>query len=94
MPCALPVLAASILLQMGAAEQVHRAERKASPPPRSAAATAAASAATPNILFVIIDDAGIDLFERWNPAGIELPQTPVIDSLCDQGVRFSNVWSP
>ena len=47
----------------------------------------------PNLLFVIIDDAGSDSFTRWNPAGIELPQTPVIDSLCDNGVRFSNVWS-
>jgi hypothetical protein len=49
--------------------------------------------AKPNILFVIIDDAGVDQFERWNPAGVELAKTPVIDSLCDQGVRFSNVWS-
>ena len=47
----------------------------------------------PNIVFVIIDDAGADSFTRWNPAGIALPQTPVIDSLCDHGVRFSNVWS-
>ena len=47
----------------------------------------------PNIVFVIIDDAGSDSFTRWNPAGIALPQTPVIDSLCDQGVRFSNVWA-
>lgn len=47
----------------------------------------------PNIVFVIIDDAGVDSFERWNPLGIGLPKTPVIDSLCDQGVRFSNVWS-
>jgi arylsulfatase A-like enzyme len=47
----------------------------------------------PNLLFVIIDDAGSDSFTRWNPAGIELPQTPVIDSLCDNGVRFSNVGS-
>ena len=56
-------------------------------------ARAAATPATPNIVFVIIDDAGVDQFERWNPAGVELPKTPVIDSLCDQGVRFSNVWS-
>ena len=47
----------------------------------------------PNIVFVIIDDAGSDSFTRWNPVGIALPQTPVIDSLCDQGVRFSNVWA-
>ncbi len=47
----------------------------------------------PNIVFVIIDDAGSDSFTRWNPAGIALAQTPVIDSLCDQGVRFSNVWA-
>jgi len=44
-------------------------------------------------LFVIIDDAGVDQFQRWNPAGVELAKTPVVDSLCDQGVRFSNMWS-
>jgi arylsulfatase A-like enzyme len=60
---------------------------------RTPARRAAAGATTPNIVFVIIDDAGIDTFERWNPAGVSLPRTPVIDSLCDQGVRFSNMWA-
>lgn len=76
-------------------------DAKASQPEAPATATSGRTAAPqfrgapsrPNILFVIIDDAGADSFSRWNPAGVELPQTPVIDSLCDQGVRFSNVWS-
>lgn len=88
----LAILAATLAVPLASADGIDRSAAKASPPPRSEV-PAAASAALPNILFVIIDDAGIDLFERWNPAGIELPQTPVIDSLCDQGVRFSNVWS-
>ena len=61
--------------------------------PTAPAPLAAGASATPNIVFVIIDDAGVDQFERWNPAGVELAKTPVVDSLCDQGVRFSNVWS-
>lgn len=89
---ALSILAVTLAHAMATADATDKSAPMASRT-RTPAATAAASAATPNILFVIIDDAGIDLFERWNPAGIELPQTPVIDSLCDQGVRFSNVWS-
>ena len=56
------------------------------------AAKAAAKAAKPNILFVVIDDVGVDQLTKFNPAGVNLPNTPVIDSLCTAGVRFTNVW--
>jgi hypothetical protein len=48
-----------------------------------------------NILFVIIDDAGIDQFRAFNSGAIDtqLAQTPVIDAIFDSSVRFTNCWS-
>jgi arylsulfatase A-like enzyme len=44
----------------------------------------------PNILFVIMDDVGIDQLKSFNP---QAPQvTPVMDTLVQQGVSFNNCW--
>lgn len=44
----------------------------------------------PNILFIILDDVGIDQLKSFNATA---PQaTPVMDSLAQKGVSFNNCW--
>ncbi len=49
--------------------------------------------APPDILFVILDDAGIDQFTLFGNGGAEAPETPNIDAIAAEGVRFSNAWA-
>lgn len=44
----------------------------------------------PNILFVIMDDVGIDQLKSFNPSAAQI--TPVMDTLFQQGVSFNNCW--
>jgi arylsulfatase A-like enzyme len=61
------------------------------------AAYADASADTaghhPNILFIVMDDVGIDQMEIFGYGGATPPRTPNIDAIAHAGVRFRNVWS-
>lgn len=52
--------------------------------------TAQTSTPKPNILFIILDDVGIDQLRAFNPASDTL--TPVIDTLVHKGVAFNNCW--
>ena len=45
----------------------------------------------PNILVIIADDMGTDAFAPYN-IGTDLPNTPHLDSLAQQGVLFRNAW--
>ncbi|WP_435262718.1 sulfatase-like hydrolase/transferase [Tenacibaculum sp. nBUS_03] len=47
---------------------------------------------TPNILFVIADDMGLDASPGYD-IGTRKPQTPNLQNLINTGVRFNNVWS-
>ncbi len=47
---------------------------------------------TPNILFVIADDMGLDACPGYN-IGATKPHMPNLQNLIDNGIRFSNVWS-
>jgi arylsulfatase A-like enzyme len=47
----------------------------------------------PNILFVIMDDVGIDQLRSFGYGGLTPPRTPVLDVVAQQGVRFRNVWA-
>lgn len=47
----------------------------------------------PNILFVIMDDVGIDQMEVFGYGGGTPPSTPTIAQIADVGVRFHNAWS-
>lgn len=47
---------------------------------------------TPNILFIIADDMGIDATPRYG-IGSNLPSMPTLTSWMDNGIRFSNVWT-
>src|SRR5690606_28310184 len=48
---------------------------------------------TPNILFVIMDDVGVDQMPSMGYGGVEAPAMPSIDALANTGVRFRNTWS-
>jgi hypothetical protein len=52
-----------------------------------------APAQTPNILFVIMDDVGIDQMASFGYGGLTPPHMPNIDTIARAGVRFRNTWS-
>lgn len=50
----------------------------------------------PNILFVVLDDLGVDqlsVFGYGGPIPSQVPRTPNIDAIAHAGVRFRNAWS-
>lgn len=51
------------------------------------------AAVPPNILFVIMDDVGIDQMRTFGYGGVTPPSTPTIEALADEGIRFHNTWS-
>jgi hypothetical protein len=57
------------------------------------AGAAGAAGAKPNILFVIMDDVGIDQMQIFGYGGASPPSTPNLGAVADSGVRFSNTWS-
>jgi len=48
---------------------------------------------TPNILFIIMDDVGIDQMTSFGYGGKTPAAMPVIDALANNGIRFRNNWS-
>jgi Sulfatase len=88
-PCAIGILLASSMLC--GAQNTTSAEMNA-----LAAAPQAdgnGSARRPNILFIIMDDVGIDQMRIFGYGGLTPPSTPNIDAVARAGVRFRNVWS-
>ena len=47
----------------------------------------------PNILFIIMDDVGIDQLPIFGYGGVDPAATPNIDAIAHAGVRFRNVWA-
>jgi Sulfatase len=47
----------------------------------------------PNILFIIMDDVGIDQMKSFGYGGITAPVMTNIDQIAANGVRFRNNWS-
>src|SRR5690606_18850277 len=47
----------------------------------------------PNILFVIMDDVGIDQMAAFGYGGAVAPPMPNIEAVAAAGVRFRNTWS-
>ena len=47
----------------------------------------------PNILFVIMDDVGIDQLSTFGYGGETPPVTPTIDAVAAKGIKFRNNWS-
>jgi hypothetical protein len=53
----------------------------------------AAPSSKPNILFVIMDDIGIDQMQIFGYGGRTPPSTPNIAQIAGAGIRFRNTWS-
>lgn len=48
----------------------------------------------PNILFIVLDDVGIDQLQEFNPFPLAVtPQTPSIDNIAANGVSFTNFYT-
>src|SRR5690554_1571711 len=47
----------------------------------------------PSILFIVIDDVGVDQFASFGYGGAQPAQTASIDAIAQAGVRFRNTWS-
>ena len=62
-------------------------------PTTSALAAKGGGGRPPNILFVIMDDVGMDQMETFGYGGFNPPKTPNITTLADAGLRFRNTWS-
>jgi arylsulfatase A-like enzyme len=58
-----------------------------------AAETAAQASGPPNILFIIMDDVGIDQMRVFGYGEDNQPRTPNIDTIALAGVRFRNAWA-
>lgn len=58
-----------------------------------AEAQAPRAGAKPNILFVILDDVGIDQMPMFGFGGLRPPVLPNMTMLADKGVKFTNVWA-
>src|SRR5262245_48735340 len=54
---------------------------------------AAAARRRPNILFIILDDVGIDQMRVFGYDQDNQPRTPSIDAIALAGVRFRNAWA-
>lgn len=64
------------------------AEPPPAPPPQP-------TASLPNILFIIMDDFGIDQLASFGYGGADIAaaRTPALDTIAKAGVRFRNTWS-
>ncbi|WP_255561306.1 sulfatase-like hydrolase/transferase [Polynucleobacter sp. Fuers-14] len=55
--------------------------------------SSSSSSGAPNILYVIMDDVGIDQMESFGYGGDTPPSMPNITAIARKGVRFRNTWS-
>lgn len=56
-------------------------------------ATPPGQAKRPNILFIIMDDVGIDQMTVFGYGGVDAASTPNINAVANAGLRFRNVWA-
>jgi arylsulfatase A-like enzyme len=47
----------------------------------------------PNILFVVMDDVGVDQMSSFGYGGVDAPPTPTLDAIAQAGLKFRNTWS-
>lgn len=50
-------------------------------------------ASTPNILYIVMDDIGVDQIEAFGYGGDTPPSMPNLGVIANSGVRFHNTWS-
>ena len=90
----MPALAVLVALCSFCAAQ--SANEKSAASPSRLAKSVRSSGGTPNILFIILDDVGIDQMRIFGYGGLRpnsAPVTPNIDVIARAGVRFRNTWS-
>jgi arylsulfatase A-like enzyme len=63
------------------------------PPPETPTEPEPQPASTPNILFIVMDDLGVDQLSVFGYGGLTPAQTPSIDTIAEEGIRFRNAWS-
>jgi arylsulfatase A-like enzyme len=51
------------------------------------------TAQSPNILFIVLDDLGVDQLPVFGYGGLTPAATPNLDAIAHAGVRFRNAWS-
>ena len=81
-----PVLALCLMLGLAACSGSSSDAPVAPPAPPEAAKA-------PNILFVIMDDVGVDQMAAFGYGGETPPPMPNIEAVAASGVRFRNAWS-
>jgi hypothetical protein len=59
----------------------------------SDSSTPSTNSAKPNILFIVMDDVGIDQMKFAGYGGLNPANTPVIDAILANGVTFTNTWA-
>jgi arylsulfatase A-like enzyme len=59
----------------------------------AALSSAVAQSSKPNILFVILDDVGIDQLQLFGFGGTPAAATPNLAKIAQAGVKFTNVWA-
>ena len=59
----------------------------------SASSPPAQGESKPNILFIVMDDVGIDQMAVFGYGGPTPPATPSLAAIADAGLRFSNTWA-
>jgi len=55
--------------------------------------TSTPSLSRPNILFIVMDDVGIDQLAAFNPAASNASLTPVLNAIIAAGVKFTNFYT-
>ena len=70
-----------------------QAHPQVSTPSNNADSSADAKKSRPNILFIIMDDVGIDQMDIFGYGGGTPPLIPNIRAIAKAGVRFRNVWA-
>ncbi len=51
------------------------------------------ASAKPNILFIVLDDLGVDQLTSYGYGGAVPPRTPTLNAIAQAGVQFRNAWS-
>ena len=81
----------AVFCMLGVAQAA--SDKSAASPNTTTLPAANSGSARPNILFVIMDDVGIDQMRSFGYGGPVPPKMPSIETIAYQGIRFRNVWS-
>ena len=89
---AIQILAATIVFTTLSAGQTSHSTGPSSRQPRASGPRTPAQQ-TPNILFIIMDDLGVDQLAVFGYGGATPPQMPNLNTIAHAGIRFRNTWA-